>query len=45
MPYLSVLSNFRADVRKIAREQKGEEVGSVWGCGVSSSSFQIQPCA
>lgn len=25
MPYLSVLSDFRADVRKIAREQKGEE--------------------
>lgn len=28
MPYLSVLSDFRADVRKIAREQKGEEMGS-----------------
>lgn len=27
MPYLSVLSDFRADVRKIAREQKGEEIG------------------
>lgn len=26
MPYLSVLSDFRADVRKIAREQKGEEI-------------------
>lgn len=28
MPYLSVLSDFRADVRKIAREQKGEEMTS-----------------
>lgn len=25
VPYLSVLADFRADVRKIAREQKGEE--------------------
>lgn len=29
MPYLSVLSDFRADVRKIAREQKGEEMFDV----------------
>lgn len=28
MPYLSVLADFRADVRKIAREQKGEKPGS-----------------
>lgn len=29
MPYLRVLSHFRADVRQIAREQKGERVRSV----------------
>lgn len=29
MPYLGVLSDFRADVRRIAREQKGERGASV----------------
>lgn len=38
MPYLSVLSDFRADVRKIAREQKGEQTPSVCVWNVCSKA-------
>lgn len=38
MPYLSALSDFRADVRKIAREQKGEQMPWVCVWNVSSKA-------